>query len=615
MAMPMRNDARDTGVFTRIGSGNVPTRNIQSWNQNGVNYTVETTSWSSPGGATSFNAITGSVGGPFQRSFTAPMRSAARSSGLFGTAFGLLEDVLSVPQRRPTAMHDGMGQCDSNRRRAHVDVESDTDDDLAYDTYGTSRTRPKSVFSRLKDKLLDGKLRPEQRDGSNSRSREREQSPVRRPRLNERRHSSFHTTTKEPEWTEQPRGRDRFVEVDYEDDDEPVYLSEEPTHQQRSPEVDSTLIAALENAVEIERRSVQDCKKRLEQATRQPAIGAHHLQQMVDELKGHEASLINAQANLEEAYARQRNTRPQPTSYHPQRTPQGQPRQRQSAQNFAADCFPPFRAGFAPTAHPWQSRAQHPDPLLRAFEEMHGFDPFSRTHPFGTFDQFFEQMHAQPSANDAHFRFFPTAGAPPQSNQRNKRTRYSMPGGVPKFAPPNPGFTAYQAPPPPQPPTTLLLPDEAKRLFKTYNDKWNSLTTTDTNIPYPARGLKANALGARDSLWAPLCNAPISTWSNETVMKANAQAFYLGVVGLVPVYKEAPGTGRIEISFDKSRTNPAQIKVLTDVLKKEKIRWHSDRLGRRNGGVATGVTNEALQNDERARAVFHAACELMDNVQ
>ncbi|KAK4613218.1 hypothetical protein CLAFUW4_08841 [Fulvia fulva] len=622
MAMPMRHDARDAGVFTRIGSGNLPTRNTRSWNQNGVNYTVETASWSSPGGALSFNAMTGNAGGPFQRSFTAPMRFNARSSGLFGTAFGLLEDVLSVQQQaRQSAMHGAMGQGGTNRRRVHVDVESDTDDDLAYDTYGNGRARPKSMFSRLKDKLLDGKLRHEAREESDSRSREREQSPVRRPRMNQRRHSSFRTETREPEWAQQPRGRtqDRFVEVDYEDDDEPVYLNEQPIHEQpqnnRSVEVDGTLIEALENAVEIERRSVRNCKKCLEQATRQPAISAHHLQRMVDELKGHEDSLMNAQANLQEAQARQRSTRPRPTSYHPQTVPQEQPGQRQSAQNLADDFFPPFGASFGPTPQAAHSRPQHQDPLLRAFEEMHGFDPFSRTSPFGAFDHLFEQMHAQPSANNAHFHFFSNAGAAPQDNERNKRTRYSMPGGAPNFSQPYPGFTAYQAPPPPQPPANLLKPDEAKRLFKTYNDKWNGLTTTDTNIPYPARGLKANALGARDSIWAPLCSAPPSTWSNETVMKANAQAFYLGVVGLVPVYKETPGTGRIEISFDKSKANPAQMKVLMDMLKKEKTRWHSDRLGRRNGGVATGATNEVLQGDERARAVFHAACELMDCAQ
>jgi hypothetical protein len=148
-------------------------------------------------------------------------------------------------------------------------------------------------------------------------------------------------------------------------------------------------------------------------------------------------------------------------------------------------------------------------------------------------------------------------------------------------------------------------------VFKTYNERWNALQPTDPNIPYPGRGLKSSALVARDSIWAPNVGSPIATWSEETVMQANAQAFYLGVVGLSPQYTEALPTGKLAMGFNKAKANPAQTKELVDILKKEKMRWHSDRLGRRNGGVEDGP-NETLQSDERARAVFHAVCELMD---
>lgn len=94
-------------------------------------------------------------------------------------------------------------------------------------------------------------------------------------------------------------------------------------------------------------------------------------------------------------------------------------------------------------------------------------------------------------------------------------------------------------------------------------------------------------------------------------MQANAQAFYLGVVGLKPEYTDS-SHGQIECGFAKSSATPEQIKQLVDLLKKEKPRWPSDRLGRRNGGVLGGIPNESLQKDERARAVFHAVCELMD---
>ena len=94
-------------------------------------------------------------------------------------------------------------------------------------------------------------------------------------------------------------------------------------------------------------------------------------------------------------------------------------------------------------------------------------------------------------------------------------------------------------------------------------------------------------------------------------MQANAQAFFLGVVGLSPYYTEAGGAGRVQMGFSKARATPAQVRDLVDMLKKEKVRWHSDRLGRRNGGTMAGP-NEALQRDEKARAVFHAVCELME---
>ena len=97
-------------------------------------------------------------------------------------------------------------------------------------------------------------------------------------------------------------------------------------------------------------------------------------------------------------------------------------------------------------------------------------------------------------------------------------------------------------------------------------------------------------------------------------MQANAQAFFLGAIGLVPQYLEAPGTGRVVIGYDKTRASAVQVKQLADILKKEKMRWHSDRLGRRNGGIVAGL-NEALQGDEKARAVFHAVCGLMEDAQ
>lgn len=608
------HDPRGGHVFTSIGSGSRPTRTTRSWTSNGVNYTVDTTSFSSPG--ISFGAMTGSANGPF-RSFTAPIRSSGRSAsnggGLLGNAFGLLEDLLTLPQPRQEHFADQSGQSSPNGRRVHVEVESDTDDDLIYEDYEEDHSRSKSMFSKIKDRLRDAKHKPRNGNGieyGNSRdhSHSRERSPVRRPRP-ERRQSPFRTEVREPQWSQtRRRPQSEFIEVDYhDDDDEPVYVGEQ---NRRPSQVDANMIEALGNAVELERRSVRACKKRLEQATRQPAISSHHLQRLLNELKGHEKALTNAQASLDEARAKQRSAKfPPRTSSHLPRPPQ----QRQSSRSLEEEFFSPFAPGFSPfftnarSAHPRQN-----NPVFQAFEEMNSFDPFSRAGGFGFPEQIFEQMRASAAADDGHFGLFTTGGGQPHTSR--KRTRYSMPpNSGPQFQQSAPGFTNFTAPPPPQPPANLFKPEEAKRLFKTYNDRWNALPAHDANVPYPARGLQANALAARDSIWAPQCNTSVSTWSDETVLQANAQAFYLGVVGLTPKYTESPATGRVEMGFDKSKASPQQIKELVDLLKKERNRWHSDRLGRRNGGLSG--PNEALQKDERARAVFHAVCELMESAQ
>ncbi|EME81549.1 uncharacterized protein MYCFIDRAFT_211878 [Pseudocercospora fijiensis CIRAD86] len=246
-----------------------------------------------------------------------------------------------------------------------------------------------------------------------------------------------------------------------------------------------------------------------------------------------------------------------------------------------------------------------PDLMFRALNDMHDAHFARAANHFDAFERLFEQT--RPAPDDAHFTFFSmprvAAGPPPE----RKRPRNSTPNLPP------PAYTSTTFQPQPQPPPTILRPDEAKRLFKAYNDRWTTLPTTSSDIPYPARGLHAGGLVARDSLWAPNVSDHVSNWSEETVMQANAQAFFLGVVGLVPRYTQNPGTGRIECGFDRNTARKEQVEELVQLLKREKIRWHSDRLGRRSDG--RGGVNERLQRDDRARAVFHAVCELMETAQ
>ncbi|CAK4025976.1 Hypothetical predicted protein [Lecanosticta acicola] len=600
-------------VFTSIGSGNRPTRSTRSWTDaNGVHYTVDSTSWSGPG--ISFGAMTGSANGGL-RSFTTPLSSSRPRSGLFGNAFGLLDDLLSTQQQR---QHDefvtsmGQGQA-APRSRARVEVESDTDDeDLTYENEvyeRNPRSRPKSMFGRLKDKLLDGKQRPRRsRESSHERSysHSRERSPVHAPQPQpERRRSSYRTDTREPTWSQAPRERTRpeFIEVDYEEDDEEEVIPPVPRRSTAQP--DLSILEALESVVESERRAVRACKKRLEQAIRQPGTSSSYLQRMVDELKGHEISLTQAQNNLDEAKAGQtRSSRPRPQSFHPRMSQQQQPQPRRTqSRSFEDEFLSPFDGFPSFFSAPG---SQHPDPIFRAFEELDSFGPFGRGG-FAMHEQMFGNMRPE----SGNFRYFSSPNGVPPSAQQRKGARYSTHNAAP---PPNVQFSTFAPPPPPppQPPANLLKPEEAKCLFKIYNEHWNNLSPSDPNIPYPARNLQARNLTTRDSIWAPTCNAPVATWSDEDIMKSNAQAFYLGVVGLTPEYSESSASGRILMGFDRGKANPAQVKVLVDLLKKERMRWHSDRLGKRNGNAGGEGVNEGLQRDVRARAVFHAVCELIE---
>lgn len=90
-------------------------------------------------------------------------------------------------------------------------------------------------------------------------------------------------------------------------------------------------------------------------------------------------------------------------------------------------------------------------------------------------------------------------------------------------------------------------------------------------------------------------------------MQANTALFLLLALGFTPVISDIG-----LVTFDHLSVTEAQVKTLVSVLMKEKLRWHSDRLGRRNEDIPNGGTNETLQRDERARAVFHGVCGLME---
>jgi hypothetical protein len=567
------------------GRGNNPLNHTRrTWTgNNGVHYTMETASYATPG--FSFHAVNGGANGIFDDFFspgvtrrqTAPVTSIG--TGLFGTALNLLGDMAAAHHQ-----HTHIG---GNRgRRIEIEDLNQVSEEEDVDMGNNGSGRPKSIFSRFVEKLADNQRNT--RRGQPNRST----SPPRQ-RPENGRHGPFDTEDRQSAWGQRPRAA--FVKED--DDAYPEYEHRPQRPRQNNRRSSSAdMIAALENAVQHHANEVRRCKKQLERATRQQQIHSGQLQAMLNELKSNEAALTNATRSLQAA--KNNSSRRQSSCQQQRPSFARQFSSDEDDDEFDFSGFQRFRSRPSPATHdPFAHLGLDDDPFASMmFGNVHRhFATFGGMSPF---DEFF----AMPGGTFAGSTF---------ANANRKRHR-TNPMGNGQARQANPMFTSFN-PAPPRPPSTLMTPDEAKSLFKTYNERWNSLSPADSNVPYPSRGLQPSALLARDTLWAPQVSSHPSTWSEETVMQANVQLFFLHVVGLIPHYTESPGTGRVDMGFDKTQASPDQVRQLIEILKKEKTRWHSDRLGRRNGGVAGA--NEGLQQDERARAVFHAVCELMETAQ
>lgn len=490
-----------------------PNTTRRSWSNGGMHFTMETTTYTMPGGYfSSFSTSTDSS----NRGFAASRRNnQPRASGILGNAFSLLGDVLASSQAAQQRSTRDSARRDSKQARV--------DDDLAFgdedEVFEAANSKPRSIASKLAGRIINNSQRSPKTHLRRETSPDQDAS--RRPKQNGR-SRSYRTEERRQPW---PASRGAMVE-DTSDEDDSESESEDS-----------------EDSYSAQRR---DSRRVFPQTdTRRGSVP------------------------------------------HQRTAHRSQPRRAYTATEhiFTPSPGPHFFFGTSSTRRP-----SHP---FFDDDDDFGFHTSFGGLPFGGFERIFNEdsFFAMPRST-----FAGASSTVPNSGPQSRPTR-----SPPIFTPP----------PTSKPPANLLRPEEAKRLFQSYNTRWNALAPTDPNIPYPCRGMKSTALTTRDTLWAPLVSSPISTWSDETVMQANAQAFFLGVAGLVPKYTEAPGTGRIVMGYDKAKANPEQLRALVDVLKKEKTRWHSDKLGRRNGGVATGP-NENLQRDERARAVFHAVCELMD---
>lgn len=580
----------------------------RSWTTGGMRMTMETATYASPG--FSFRNLGDRANS--SSTFAQPSRSSASrggesggllSGGLLGGAINLLSNVANSQSRRtrPSAQPERVSYV-VEAEETDSDVTS-SDDDLAYGSLPRARvSRPKSMLGRVKDRILDhGRPRSDEpardyddvpqtqaREFRTDRRRARAESPE-PPRTSRQRRSSFMSYNKTPD-TSPERATN-------------VPRPTNNAHHTRSERE----VVTLQRAVETERKEYLSAKRRFQEASQHSIIDPDHIQDLLNQVKIHGALLASAQRRLQMAKEQQqRETAREATTRS----------QRQRAQRRSSPVREPYyesdededeehwpNHGFGVFTSTTRSNIPFQEPL----QHTGVFDPL---FGFRVFDRLFSEAESV-HGNGNGYRFSTGTGAPGPSFRRTSFSSTTANHGADR-----PRSEHHSAPPPapqqiphpasqsiPRHPRNPLRATEAARLFASYNSSWNSLSATFPTIPYPTRTLLAPALGDPSTIPHQLAH----TWSTEQIMQANTTLFFLIALGFKPIISSLG-----IVTFNRAATAEADLRGLISVLKKEKMRWHSDRLGRRNEEIIGGGLNEALQRDERARAVFHGVCELME---
>jgi hypothetical protein len=567
-----------------------------------MHVTMETATCASPG--FSFSSNVGDRSNSFS-SFVQPSRSSASrgggesggllGGGLLGGAINLINNVANSHSRRT-------GPRVQPERLPYV-VESDgadsditsSDEDLAYGSLPRARTaHSKSMLGRVKDRILEhGRHRATE---STEQFEDAPPAHTRGSRTDKRR---ARAESPEPPRTSRQR---RSVNYDKTPESSPERRTNAPrrTNNAQSTRTDRE-VTTLQRAVENERKEYLNAKHRFQEASQRSLIDADHIQGLLNQVKVHGALLASAQRKLQMAKEhQQRETASRPQQQREQRraSPVREPYYESDEED---EDFEPWSSqGFRVFTSAPRSNVPFQDPVSHtgAFDPLFGFRVFDRL--FSEADS----MHG--SGSGIHFST--GTGTPGPTFRRTSFTRAntSQHANRPRsyyYAPP-PQPAPWPTPQPaPQIPLNPLRATEAARLFARYNSSWNSLSATFPTIPYPTRTLLAPALG--DPSTIPHHSAHL--WSTEQIMQANTALFFILSLGFRPLISDSGS-----VTFDRGSTADADVRGLISVLKKEKMRWHSDRLGRRNEDAVGGGVNEVLQRDERARAVFHGVCELME---
>lgn len=563
----------------------------RSWTTpGGMHCSFEATTYTSPGFA--FSTGGGSSRDLFEN-FAGPSRSRRlpTGTGLVGGALNLLDGLLSSQRQRDRRFdaprHDGRGhRMPYVEEHEETDSELDSDDGLAYGTTPRSADRPRSMFGKIRDRLLEGGRQQSSRDDEpfdrplpQRRATERQYDQA---RPGQYAHVRDQTQTKTPR---RPSSENGYRE----------YMDATSRPSQRSDEATAEL-ETLSHDVERKQRRYSESKRRFQRASQGTMIDSVHLRNLLDDVQLRERSLARAEQRLRDAQSFHRSGRARAASQDRTRPPMSRRSSARTESEYGEDDDDVsdedwHNAGF----RTFFDGPRHQDPMFQVFDELNAFDSFGHDRAF---NRMFGQMSGGGFAfhdgmDGFHFHTIPGGSIPkqPRRNAGGRSSSYQQQPFTPNSA------TASRAPPRP---SNALRADEAVRLFQTYNSRWLALSPISADIPYPTRSLQATALS--DSSTLP--HAASHAFSAEQIMQANAQVFFLLAVGIKP---EISDNGMV--SYNRYAPGETKTKELVEILKKEKVRWHSDRLGRRNEG--SGGVNEALQRDERARAVFHGVCALM----
>lgn len=530
---------------------------------------METTGYTSSGH--------GYVSGQFE-SFATPTRSRTSpvtGGGFLGGALGLLDSMMFGQGQRdervksPQKRRDRAIYVEEPEESESDESESD-DEELVYGNEDQSPRRPRSVLSRFKDKLKEG--------GKNAGGSSKQQQP-----------SSNRSRAQAAPRRENDAGT-AFVENYFSSDE-----SDESDISSTSEE-DEPLLEDLEEAVEHEQRARERAKRRYQRALNSAAEPAV-LSSRLKDLKAQERVLELAERDLRKVRLRQQSAKPEPSS-----RPAAPRAESARATNFASDFqkrfgSPPSQAQPETVPRPAPQRRQ--SAFTTSFNIDIGFGGLGNTGPFGqhrAFDRVFTETNPladfHSTLEDDFLSSFMSGNTRPQAIPRRSSTR--------------PTGSSSQVPPRPQPQTRPSVSKPwtypatgSPALYETYNSRWLALAANSLSIPFPTPKFTATSLSNLSTI--PYVKA--SGWSEERVLQTNAQLFFLQALQLTPVFSEDDGIVGVNGSEEAK-------KKLLDMMKKERVRWHSDRLGRRNGGDE-GV-NETLQSDERCRAVFHGVCGLAE---